>query len=306
LSWLHAAALAPFAWAIVVPLLSAFMPRPHAGWFVLPLPVAIFAYCLSLLPVVRSGETVAATLPWIPSFGIELAFVADGWSLLFALLISGIGSLVTLYSIFYLSRTKERVRHFYVYLLLFMGAMLGLVLSDNLVAMYGFWELTSLSSFLLIAFWHRREKSQAGALKSMLITVFGGFAMLAGILLLREMTGTFSIRGAIAATDAIREHALFLPAMLLMLLGAFTKSAMFPFHIWLPDAMEAPTPVSAYLHSATMVKAGLYLVARLTPVFGGSAEWFWLVSAFGLATLCWGSFQAVKQTDLKPFWHSPP
>ena len=299
MSWLHAAALAPFAWAIVVPLLSAFMPRPHAGWFVLPLPVAIFAYCLSLLPVVRSGETVAATLPWIPSFGIELAFVADGWSLLFALLISGIGSLVTLYSIFYLSRTKERVRHFYVYLLLFMGAMLGLVLSDNLVAMYGFWELTSLSSFLLIAFWHRREKSQAGALKSMLITVFGGFAMLAGILLLREMTGTFSIRGAIAATDAIRGHALFLPAMLLMLLGAFTKSAMFPFHIWLPDAMEAPTPVSAYLHSATMVKAGLYLVARLTPVFGGSAEWFWLVSAFGLATLCWGSFQAVKQTDLK-------
>jgi len=299
LSWLHAAALAPFAWAIVVPLLSALMPRPHAGWFVLPLPVAIFAYCLSLLPVVRSGETVAHSLPWMPSFGIELAFVADGWSLLFALLISGIGSLVTLYSIFYLSRTKEQVRHFYVYLLLFMGAMLGLVMSDNLIAMYGFWELTSLSSFLLIAFWYRREKSQAGALKSMLITVFGGFAMLAGILLLREATGTFSIRGAIAAADALKDHALFLPAMLLMLLGAFTKSAMFPFHIWLPDAMEAPTPVSAYLHSATMVKAGLYLVARMTPVFGGSAEWFWLVSAFGLATLCWGSFQAVKQTDLK-------
>lgn len=296
---LHAAIFVPFLFAVVVPLLYKYVRRIHTGWFVLPAPVLLFTYFIMQLPSVRNGDVKHLSVPWIPSLDIRFTVYLDGLGLLFSLLITGIGSLVVLYSIFYLYKNKEAIHNFYVYLLMFMGAMLGVVLSDNLVVLYGFWELTSLSSFLLIAFWYQRERSRYGALKSMLITVFGGFAMLAGIVLLYVMSGTFSVREIIANLDAVTGHALFIPAMLLMLLGAFTKSAQFPFHIWLPDAMEAPTPVSAYLHSATMVKAGIYLVARLTPVFAGSAEWFWLVSAFGLVTLFWGSFSAVKQTDLK-------
>ena len=180
-----------------------------------------------------------------------------------------------------------------------MGAMLGVVFSDNLMVLYAFWELTSVSSFLLIAFWHHRRASKAGARKSMLITVSGGIAMLAGFIMLHAMTDSFSIREIIAEMPALTNESLFIPAMICVLLGAFTKSAQFPFHIWLPDAMEAPTPVSAYLHSATMVKAGIYVVARLTPVFAYDLTWFWTVTIVGLITLFWGSFNAVKQTDLK-------
>ncbi len=239
------------------------------------------------------------TLNWIPSMGINFTAKLDGLGLLFALLITGIGSLVILYSIYYLSKTKEKLNTFYTYLLLFMGAMLGVVLSDNLIVMYAFWELTSFSSFLLIGYWYHREKSRYGAQKSMVITVFGGLAMLGGIVLLHLMTGSFSITEIITQSQEIVSHSLFIPALLCVLLGAFTKSAQFPFHIWLPDAMEAPTPVSAYLHSATMVKAGIYLVARLTPVFAVDGLWVWLVAGFGIVTLFWGSFSAVKQTDLK-------
>lgn len=236
---------------------------------------------------------------WIPSLGIDVDFYVDGLGLLFALLITGIGSLVVLYSIFYLSKEKEKLNQFYVFLLLFMGAMLGVVLSDNLIVLYSFWEFTSLSSFLLIGYWNERERSRYGAQKSLLITVLGGLSMLGGIILLSIMGNTFSIRELIAQSGELMDHSLFVPALLLVLLGAFTKSAQFPFHIWLPDAMEAPTPVSAYLHSATMVKAGIYLVARLSPVFAESGLWFWLVSIAGLITLFWGSFSAIKQTDLK-------
>src|SRR5690606_26937532 len=181
----------------------------------------------------------------------------------------------------------------------FMGAMLGVVLSDNLIVLYTFWELTSFSSFLLIGYWYKRERSRYGAQKSMLITVFGGLAMLGGIILLHIMTGTFSIRKMIMMSGDIVSHDLFVLTAILILLGAFTKSAQFPFHIWLPDAMEAPTPVSAYLHSATMVKAGIYLVARLSPIFAASGLWLWLVGGVGIITLFWGSFNAVKQKDLK-------
>ena len=180
-----------------------------------------------------------------------------------------------------------------------MGAMLGVVFSDNLMVLYVFWELTSISSFLLIAFWYHRKQSRYGAQKSMLITVTGGVAMLAGFIMLHTLTGSFSVREIISSIGQYTDDSLFVLAMLLVLLGAFTKSAQFPFHIWLPDAMEAPTPVSAYLHSATMVKAGIYLVARFTPVFGGEAVWFYTVSCVGIFTLFWGSFNAVKQTDLK-------
>ncbi|AYA77676.1 Na+/H+ antiporter subunit A [Bacillus sp. Y1] len=299
MSLLHLAIVSPLLLAVIIPIFSKSIRQIHTGWFVLPLPVVLFSYFLSFISTTSHQGTVYESFEWIPSLGINFAAKIDGLGLLFALLISGIGSLVVLYSIYYLAKDKEQLGSFYVYLLLFMGAMLGVVLSDNLIVMYGFWELTSISSFLLIGYWYHREKSRYGAQKSMLITVFGGLAMLGGIILLYIMTGSFSISEIVAQSDIVLEHTLLIPAILCFLLGAFTKSAQFPFHIWLPDAMEAPTPVSAYLHSATMVKAGIYLVARMSPVFAESPVWLWLVGGFGIVTLFWGSFSAVKQTDLK-------
>ncbi|GAE33330.1 Na+/H+ antiporter subunit A [Halalkalibacter akibai] len=296
---LHWATISPFLLAILIPFLYKYARPIHTGWFVLVLPLVLFVYFIQYLPVTSDGGVIEYTVPWVPSLGINFTVYLDGLSLLFALLISGIGTLVVLYSIYYLSKKTEQLNNFYVYLLMFMGAMFGVVLSDNLIVLYVFWELTSLASSLLISYWFHREKSTYGAQKSMLITVFGGLSMLGGFSLLYVMTNTFSIREIIANVDLVTTSTLFLPAMLLILLGAFTKSAQFPFHIWLPDAMEAPTPVSAYLHSATMVKAGIYLVARLTPVFGGSAEWFWILTIGGIVTLCWGSISAVRQKDLK-------
>jgi multicomponent Na+:H+ antiporter subunit A len=299
LSLLHTSIWFPFIMAVIVPLLYKYVSRLHTGWVVLLVPASLFAYFLSRISDIQDGYKEFASLPWVPSLGISFDLQLDGLSLIFVLLITGIGALVILYSIFYLDKRREALAHFYVYVLLFMGAMLGVVLSDNLMVLYAFWELTSISSFLLIAFWHHRERSRYGALKSMLITMLGGLGILAGFIMLYMMSGTFSIRENIEQAATWMNGELFVPAMLLILLGAFTKSAQFPFHIWLPDAMEAPTPISAYLHSATMVKAGLYLVARLSPVFAGHAEWFWLVSGIGLYTLLYGSFTAVKQTDLK-------
>lgn len=300
MSTLHYLVLAPFIMAIFVPFFYKWFRNIHTGWFVLILPTVLFVYLLQYLPVGGPMEPLQLTVPWVPSLGINFTVYLDGLSLLFALLITGIGALVVLYSIYYIANKKdEPLNNFYVYLLMFMGAMLGVVLSDNLIVIYVFWELTSLASSLLIAYWFHKEKSRYGAQKSMFITVTGGFSMLAGFSLLYVMTNTFSIQEIIAQAGTIINDPLFIPAMLLILLGAFTKSAQFPFHIWLPDAMEAPTPVSAYLHSATMVKAGIYLVARLTPVFGGTAQWFWLLTIFGLVTLVWGSVSAIRQKDLK-------
>ncbi|MED4159989.1 Na+/H+ antiporter subunit A [Shouchella clausii] len=293
------AILTPFIVALFIPFLYKRLSAIHTGWFVLAVPVALFAILASYIPAIANGETFYSSIPWLPSLGINFTAYLDGLGLIFALLITGVGSLVILYSIYYLSKERESLHHFYIYLLMFMGAMLGVVFSDNLLVLYVFWELTSISSFLLIAYWHHRRQSRYGAQKSMLITVMGGIGMLAGFLMLSSFAGTFSVREIIGGMGDYANHALFVPAMLLILLGAFTKSAQFPFHIWLPDAMEAPTPVSAYLHSATMVKAGIYLVARFTPVFGGEAVWFWVVSIVGIVTLFWGSFTAIRQTDLK-------
>ncbi|MFE3972487.1 MULTISPECIES: Na+/H+ antiporter subunit A [unclassified Peribacillus] len=299
MSLLHWAVLSPFLFALIVPILYKLFRQIHTGWFVLILPILLFTYFSRFISLTKQGDIITERAAWIPSLGIHIDFYVDGLGLLFALLITGIGSLVVLYSVFYLSKEKEKLNQFYVFLLLFMGAMLGVVLSDNLIVLYSFWEFTSLSSFLLIGYWNERERSRYGAQKSLLITVLGGLSLLGGIILLSIMGNTFSIRELIAQTGELMDHSLFIPALLLVLLGAFTKSAQFPFHIWLPDAMEAPTPVSAYLHSATMVKAGIYLVARLSPVFAESGLWFWLVSIAGLITLFWGSFSAIKQTDLK-------
>ena len=292
------AILIPFIVAALIPLIHNRIGTLHIGWLVLLVPLVLFAIFAVQIPAISNGDTLIQTVNWIPSIGINFTVYLDGLSLIMALLITGMGSLVVLYSIYYLS-PSDSFPHFYAYLLLFMGAMLGVVLSDNLLVLYVFWELTSISSFLLIAFWYHRKNSRYGAQKSLLITFFGGLGMLAGFLMLHSMTETFSIRETLSVIGQYTDHTLFYPAMFLVLLGAFTKSAQFPFHIWLPDAMEAPTPVSAYLHSATMVKAGLYLVARFTPIFGGTAEWFWTVTLVGLVTLFWGAFCAVRQTDLK-------
>ncbi|MGE7667454.1 Na+/H+ antiporter subunit A [Ureibacillus composti] len=290
--------LAPFIMAACIAIFYRNIKRNWVGWIVLFIPIILFLTLTTYIPRVANGHTFSNTYEWIPSLNINFTTYLDGLSLMFSLLITGVGSLVILYSIFYLSQ-KEALHHFYCYLLLFMGAMLGVVLSDHLMVLYVFWELTSVSSFLLIAFWHHRKASRAGARKSMTITVSGGVSMLVGFLMLYVMSGTFSIREIIANISMISEQSLFIPALILVLLGAFTKSAQFPFHIWLPDAMEAPTPVSAYLHSATMVKAGIYLVARFTPIFGGEIIWFWTVTGVGLITLFWGSFNAIRQVDLK-------
>ena len=289
----------PILAALLIPLLFKKISRIHTGWFVLIVPVILFIYYASYLPQTMEGGTFTSEFQWIPS--LDIAFIAylDGLSLLFSLLITGIGSLVVLYSIFYLDKNREQLHNFYVYLLIFMTAMLGVVQSDHMITLYLFWELTSISSFLLIGYWYTRDRSRFGALKSMMITVFGGLMMLGGFVLLSIMGNTYSIRELIAQAPDLVQHEFFLWALVLILLGAFTKSAQFPFYIWLPDAMEAPTPVSAYLHSATMVKAGLYLVARFTPIFAASGLWVWLVTGVGLFTMIWGSIFALKQKDLK-------
>lgn len=296
---IHFAILSPFLLAFVVPFLYKYMKRIHTGWFVLILPILLFTYFIQMLHITSNGRTLFSQAEWIPSLGMNFTVYVDGLSLLFALLITGIGALVVLYSIFYLSKEKEQLGSFYTYLLMFMTAMLGVVLSDNMVVLYLFWELTSISSFLLIGYWYKRERSRYGATKSLLITVFGGLAMLGGFILIYLITDSFSIREAVNQLQLIMASPYFIPAMILILLGAFTKSAQFPFYIWLPDAMEAPTPVSSYLHSATMVKAGIYLVARFSPIFAISEVWFWTISIVGLVTLFWGSFHAVRQNDLK-------
>lgn len=286
----------PLILACLIPFLSKWKQVVHTGWFVLIVPFTIFVY---LVQQIGTGFTpFERSYPWIPSLNIEFDFYLDGLSLLFGLLISGIGTLVVLYSIYYLHKS-EQLGHFYVYLLLFMAAMFGVVFSDNIFVLYTFWELTSLSSFLLIGYWNHRKGSRYGALKSMLITVLGGLSLLGGLLLLSIVTGTTSIQAMIEQKEVIFNSPQFGFILAFLFLGAFTKSAQFPFHIWLPDAMEAPTPVSAYLHSATMVKAGIFLIARFLPILSLS-EWFFIVvSSIGILTLCWGSFMAVRQTDLK-------
>lgn len=295
---IHLAIVLPVIAAVILGILKKYTRTIHTGWFVLPIPTLIVLYLFTLIPDISRHEVLHHSMAVMPNIGLNFDVYVDGLSLLFAILISGIGALVVLYSIGYLSH-REDLNSFYIYLLMFMTAMLGVVLNDNILSLYLFWELTSISSFLLIAFWYNRERSLYGATKSMLITMGGGFLMLGGFISLYLITGSFSIREIIAQVDVVQASALAPIAIVLILLGAFTKSAQFPFYIWLPDAMEAPTPVSAYLHSATMVKAGLYLVARFTPVFAFSELWVWAILITGLVTLAWASFNAVKQDDLK-------
>ena len=253
---------------------------------------------LLALPLSGMPAAVPATerTTWVPELGLNLVFRGDGYSLLFAVLIGVIGTLACLYSVAYLSE-RERFGRFYPYLLAFGGAMLGLVLSDNLVALFGFWELTSVTSFLLIGLWHTRSAARDGATKAFLVSVLGGLGLLAAVAMLSVAGGSTQLSAL--DLDAVRASPLFLPALALTLLAAFTKSAQLPFHLWLPTAMEAPTPVSAFLHSATMVKAGVVLVAKFGLIFGTSPYWSGVIVPLGLATMVWGSWLALRQTDLK-------
>ena len=247
---------------------------------------------------VFNGAVITQSWSWLPQLGINFSFRLDALGLLFALLISGIGTLIYIYAYFYLG-PKNSLNKLYLLLMLFMAAMLGISLSNNLILLLVFWELTSISSFLLVGYWSNYDAAQRGSRMALTITGMGGLAMLGGFILLGQITGTYEIDQILTMTTQIQGHALFVPTLLLILLGAFTKSAQFPFHFWLPNAMAAPTPVSAYLHSATMVKAGIFLVARLLPIFAGAALFHNLVTFIGLFTLCMAAFFAIFKEDLK-------
>ncbi|MCU4652712.1 monovalent cation/H+ antiporter subunit A [Roseibacterium sp. SDUM158016] len=253
---------------------------------------------LILAPAVLRGEVIQAEIEWLPQLGLSASFFLDGLGLLFAGMILGVGLLITLYARFYLS-AEDPMGQFYTYLLLFQGAMLGIVLSDNILLLLIFWELTSLSSFLLIGYWKHLPEGRQGARMALAVTGAGGLAMIGGMLILGNIVGSYNLTDILQAGDQIRASEWYMPALILILLGAFTKSAQFPFHFWLPHAMAAPTPVSAYLHSATMVKAGVFLMARMWPVLAGTDAWFYIVTTTGLVTMVLGALIALFKDDLK-------
>ena len=287
----------PWLGAVVIASLPV-RARRTAAWTAGATALLAMALVLSAGPAVFGGEVQRFGVPWLPALGLDFGLRLDGLAWLFALLITGIGALVVLYAAWYLDPADPAPR-FFTFLLLFMGAMLGVVLADNLILLVLFWELTSLSSFLLIGYWHGRADAREGARMALTITGAGGLCLLAGVLLIGHIAGSTRLDVVLAAGDVIRAHPLYETALVLVLLGAFTKSAQFPFHFWLPHAMAAPTPVSAYLHSATMVKAGVFLLARLYPALGHSEPWFWIVTLVGLATLLVGAYAAIFQHDLK-------
>ncbi|WP_121972424.1 monovalent cation/H+ antiporter subunit A [Acinetobacter stercoris] len=257
-----------------------------------------FSLLLTQAKNVFNGIAIEESWHWLPQVGINLSFRLDALGLIFSLLITGIGTLIYIYAYYYLS-PKNSLSKLYTLLMLFMAAMLGISLSNNLIILLVFWELTSISSFLLVGYWSNYEAAQRGSRMALTITGLGGLAMLGGFILLGQVTGTYQIDQILGMGDTIQNSNLFVPILLLILLGAFTKSAQFPFHFWLPNAMAAPTPVSAYLHSATMVKAGIFLLARLLPIFAGSALYHNVVTSIGLLTLCMAAFFAIFKEDLK-------
>jgi multicomponent K+:H+ antiporter subunit A len=272
--------------------------RRSAAWLGALPTFAALALLVREAPAVFAGEVPRASWEWLPALGLSLSLRIDGWAWTFAALVLGIGLLILLYARYYLSDDDDAGR-FFSTLMLFMGSMLGVVLAGNLIALVVFWELTSLSSFLLIGFWSQRAESRRGALLALAVTGLGGLALLAGVILIGRIVGSYELDAVLAAGEAIAAHPHYRPILLLVLLGAFTKSAQFPFHFWLPRAMAAPTPVSAYLHSATMVKAGVFLLGRLHPALSESGDWFVVVGLVGLTTLLVGAAAALFAHDLK-------
>ena len=284
-------------WATVAPTIARLAGR-QAGWVLALGPVALFVWFVARIPAATTGAGVREAVGWVPTLGVELSFLLDGLSLLFTLLITGLGALIVIYAGRYLEGHRDLGR-FFVILFAFLASMLGVVLADNVLLLFIFWEGTSLCSYLLVGFKHETEKARKAALQALLVTAGGGLSLLTGLLLLGVAGGSFELSTLLMRGPAVQAHPLYLSAFVLIAIGAFTKSAQVPFHFWLPNAMAAPTPVSAYLHSATMVKAGVYLLARLDPVLGGTGAWIWTLAVVGGATMLVGSVGALRHTDLK-------
>lgn len=290
---------------VALPFLGALLPglmnsagRSACAGVTFTVTLAALVGLLTNLPAVLAGDVVTAGVDWLPMLGMNFNLMLDGLGFFFAALILGIGLLIITYGRFYLSR-DDNMGEFFTYLLLFQGAMVGIVMSDNILLLLVFWELTSLSSFLLIGYWKHLPEGRAGARMALTVTGMGGLAMIGGMLILGQIVGSYDLSVILQNREMIQDSPLYLPALILILLGCFTKSAQFPFHFWLPHAMAAPTPVSAYLHSATMVKAGIFLMARMWPVLSGTTEWFMIVTTAGLITMVLGAVIALFKHDLK-------
>ncbi|MCS6761832.1 MAG: DUF4040 domain-containing protein [Candidatus Devosia symbiotica] len=290
-------AVAPFIAAALAPLLHRFT-KPLSGWVLALVPAAIFVFLVSLIKPVLATGMISARIGWVPAYGLDLSFFVDGLSLTFALTISGIGTLIFIYSVAYLAGHPHLGR-FLAFLMAFMGAMLGLVLADNMLGLFMFWELTAVTSFLLIGFDAVRVVARRGAIQTLVITNIGGMALLMGVLLVHHLTGIWALSDLGVHGHALHENGLYGLVLACFIIAAFTKSAQFPLHFWLPNAMEAPTPVSAFLHSTTMVQAGVYLLARAAPWLGHTAAWTTILICFGGVTLLWGALGSLRQTDLK-------
>jgi multicomponent K+:H+ antiporter subunit A len=287
----------PFAGSVVAAVLPT-NARNIEAWLAGGVTLAGLILAGAGYPAIADGVVMRAQVEWLPSLGLDFTLRMDGLAWMFTVLVTGIGVLVVLYARYYMS-PQDPVPRFFSYLLGFMGAMLGIVLSGNVIQLIFFWELTSLYSFLLIGYWHHNGGARDAARMALTVTTTGGFCLFVGVLVLGHIVGSYDFDRILASGDLIRSHDLYLPALILILLGALTKSAQFPFHFWLPQAMAAPTPVSAYLHSATLVKAGVFLLARLWPVLAGTDAWFWIVSTVGLSTFVLGAYLAIFQQDLK-------
>ena len=293
------------AWIVALPLvgslLAGLLPRDTRNiesWLAGAVALGCCTILGGLYPQVAAGEVLRMTIPWAPALGLQFTLRMDGYAWLFAMMVSAMGVLVVLYARYYMS-PQDPVPRFFSFLLAFMGAMLGVVLSGNLIQLVLFWELTSLVSFLLIGYWHHRVDARRGARMALTVTGAGGLCLLAGVLLIGRIVGSYDLDAVLASGDTLRNHPWYLAVLLLIGLGALTKSAQAPFHFWLPHAMAAPTPVSAYLHSATMVKAGVFLLVRLWPVLSGTDAWFWMIGGAGLCSLVLGAYAAMFQKDMK-------
>lgn len=287
----------PFAGSLCAALLPA-TARRSGAWIAGISALACLALTLALTPELAASGLIKLSIPWIPSQGVDLTLRLDGYAWLFSIIVSAMGALIALYSHYYLS-AQDPAPRFFAFLLSFMGAMLGIVLAGNLIQLLVFWELTSLSSFMLIGYWQHRPEARRGARMALLITGGGGFCLLASMLIIGHIVGSYDLDAVLASADRIRTHHWYPILLVLLALGALTKSAQFPFHFWLPNAMAAPTPVSAYLHSATMVKAGVFLLARFWPIFSGTDWWTWIIGGSGLITLLLGAYAATFQRDMK-------
>ena len=288
----------PFLGSMVNVLLLQTRSRSLPAWVSGITTAASFAIIASFYPAIASGGIIHFESEWLPQLGLNFTLRMDGFAWLFASLITGIGVLVVVYARYYMS-PDDPVPRFFAFLLAFMGAMLGIVISGNVIVLSIFWELTSIFSFLLISYWHHSAAARDGARMALTITGIGGFCLLIGLLLIGNIVGSYDLDTILSSGDTIREHKLYLPVLIFIALGALTKSAQFPFHFWLPNAMSAPTPVSAFLHSATMVKAGVFLLARFWPVLSGTYEWFWIIGLAGVITLVLGAYFAIFQQDIK-------